>query len=103
MAKLAVTGVTGKSGVFFWKHILENQDAIKERWSDGINLFSRSKEKLEELEKGTLPVFNYTGDLTDPKAIEKFCEGCDTLLHIAGIHWTLSLVNTAIRMNKGGG
>ena len=101
MAKLAITGVTGKSGSFFWEHILANQELIKERWS-GINLFSRSKAKLEKIEKGDLSVSVYNGDLSEPKAIEKFCEGCDTLLHIAGIHWSLPLVNTAIRMNRGG-
>ncbi|MCI6591099.1 MAG: hypothetical protein MSH65_00270, partial [Spirochaetia bacterium] len=28
MAKLAITGVTGKSGSFFWDHILKNQEIV---------------------------------------------------------------------------
>ncbi len=97
MAKLAITGVTGKSGAFFWKHILENQDVIKEQWPDGINLFSRTKDKLDKIENGTLKTFYFIGNLTDPNIIDEFCEGCDTLVHIAGIHWSLPIVQSAVK------
>lgn len=97
MAKLAITGVTGKSGVYFWKHILEKQDSIKERWPEGINILSRSKEKLENIQKGTLRTFCITGDLDKSEIFDELCKECDTLVHIAGIHWSLPLVQSAIR------
>ena len=95
--KLVITGITGKSGAFFWQHILENENLIKEKWPNGINLISRNKEKLESLEKGLISIVCFTGDLIESDVTDKFCEGCDTLVHIAGIHWTLSLVKSAIR------
>ena len=97
MAKLAITGITGKSGLFFWKNIIENQDRIKEKWPEGINLLSRNKEKLENIEKGTLQTFYYTGKLTEQNVIDEFCYDCDTLIHIAGIHWSLLIVESAIK------
>lgn len=96
MAKLAITGITGKSGAFFWEHILENESLIKNKWPEGINLISRNKEKLKSLEKGSLSTACINGDLTDPNATDEFCNGCDTLMHIAGIHWSLPLVKSAV-------
>lgn len=96
MAKLAITGITGKSGSFLWQLILENERLIKNKWPEGINLISRNKEKLECLEKGSLSTTCINGDLTDLNATGAFCNGCDTLMHIAGIHWSLPLVKSAV-------
>ena len=95
MAKLAITGVTGKSGSFLWQYILENESLIKNKWPEGINLISRNKGKLENLEKGSLSTTCFYGDLTESDITDVFCNGCDTLMHIAGIHWSLQLVKAA--------
>lgn len=95
MAKLAITGVTGKSGSFFWDHILKNQEIIKEKWPEGINLLSRNKEKLENIEKGSLQTNYFAGNLTESNVTDDFCKDCDTLVHIAGIHWSLPLVQSS--------
>ena len=97
MAKLAITGVTGKSGSYFWKLVLENEALIKNKWPEGINLISRNKEKLENLEKGSLSTTCFYGDLTESDLTDVFCNGCDTLMHIAGIHWSLQLVKSAVK------
>lgn len=97
MAKLAITGITGKSGSFLWQHILENESLIKNKWPEGINLISRNKEKLENLEKGSLSTTCFYGDLTESDITDVFCNGCDTLMHIAGIHWSLQLVKSAVK------
>ena len=97
MAKLAITGITGKSGSFLWQRILENESLIKNKWSEGINLISRNKEKLENLEKGSLSTTCFYGDLTESDLTDVFCSGCDTLMHIAGIHWSLQLVKSAVK------
>lgn len=97
MAKLAITGVTGKSGLIFWNHILESEKIIKEKWPEGINLLSRNQEKLENIEKGTLNTYYFSGNLTETNVVEDFCKDCDTLVHIAGIHWSLPLVQAAVK------
>ena len=97
MAKLAITGVTGKSGSFFWKYIIENQDVIKEKWPDGVNLISRNKEKLESITNISLQTYFFIGNLTESNVTDEFCKGCDTLVHIAGIHWSLPLVKSAVK------
>jgi len=97
MAKLAITGITGKSGSFLWQRILENESLIKNKWPEGINLISRNKEKLENLEKGSLSTTCFYGDLTESDLTDVFCSGCDTLMHIAGIHWSLQLVKSAVK------
>lgn len=97
MAKLAITGVTGKSGYYFWNHIIANQEMIQEKWPEGINLLSRNQEKLENIEKGTLHTYYFTGNLTETNVVEAFCKDCDTLIHIAGIHWSLPLVQAAVK------
>ena len=80
-----------------WQHILENESLIKNKWPEGINLISRNKEKLENLEKGSLSTTCFYGDLTDSDITDVFCNGCDTLMHIAGIHWSLQLVKSAVK------
>jgi len=96
MARLAITGITGKSGQFFWKELLLNQNLIKEKWPDGINLLSRNNRKLQGLDNGSFTTYSFEGELTNPDVVKVFCENCDTLVHIAGINWSLPLVEAAI-------
>lgn len=97
MAKLAITGITGKSGLYLWDLILLNKEIIEKSWPEGINLISRDIKKLESLKKGYIKTSFFAGDLKDNDTLLKsFTEGCDTLLHIAGIHWSLELVKIAI-------
>lgn len=61
MSKLAITGITGKSGQFFWKELLANETLVKEKWPDGINLLSRNVSKLDNIKKGSIDTFFYEG------------------------------------------
>ena len=97
MAKLAITGVTGKSGQYLWQEILNNQEKIKKYWPEGISLISRNSGNFDKLEESGLQINHFIGDLSDKKILPAFCEGCDTLLHIAGIHWSLELVKVAVK------
>ena len=96
MGKLAITGITGKSGLFLWKEIVSNEDKIRQVFPDGVNLISRELNRLDNFKLLKLPVYKYSGNLLDERVDLKFCDGCDTLLHIAGIHWSLPLVKSAI-------
>ncbi len=97
MGSLAVTGITGKSGRYFWDFVLENEVLIKSKW-DGIHLISRNIETLNKIEKKSLCLEYFEGDLANNEVVlDCFTKDCDTLLHIAGIHWSLQLVNAAIK------
>lgn len=97
MSKLAITGITGKSGSFLWKELLANGEWVKDNWKDGVNLLSRNIKKMEELPKGVFETHYFSGDLSKNGITDSFCSGCDTLLHIAGIHWSLPLVKSAVK------
>ncbi|MBD5399069.1 MAG: hypothetical protein HDR57_00305 [Treponema sp.] len=96
MSKLAVTGITGKSGQFFWKELLSNESLVREKWQDGINLLSRNVSKLDNMKKGKIDTFFYELGGMGDAVTESFCKDCDTLVHIAGIHWTLPLLKIAV-------
>lgn len=96
MGRLAITGITGKSGQFFWQEIKKQESLIRQLYGDGINLISRDLNKLEEFKLAEITVTGFSGDLTDEQQNKDFCTGCDTLVHIAGIHWSLPLVKAAV-------
>lgn len=97
MSKLAITGITGKSGSFLWKELLANGEWVKDNWKEGVNLLSRNLKKMEDLPKSVFETHYFSGDLTDTNVTDSFCLGCDTLLHVAGIHWSLPLVKSAVK------
>jgi nucleoside-diphosphate-sugar epimerase len=100
MGKLAVTGITGKSGMYFLKEILNQENAVFERWRD-IKCSTRNLANVEKVRKMTSGTsFNFVfleGNLTDQRFCEKICFECDTVLHIAGIHWSRELVSAAVK------
>ncbi|MCI8400952.1 MAG: hypothetical protein HFI38_02460 [Lachnospiraceae bacterium] len=100
MKKLAVTGITGKSGLFFLSEVLKNEGIFLDRWKE-IRFSSRECEKAEKIKsrvkKSEITFRPFIGDTTDSVFCEKLCAGCDTLLHIAGIHSSRIMVEAAIK------
>lgn len=99
MGKLAVTGITGKSGRYFLEEILRNEDAVLGKW-DTIHFSSRNAAKAAQINKraeGRKIIFQpFIGDVCDKQFCKELCKGCDTLLHIAGIHSSRIVVESAI-------
>lgn len=96
MNKLAITGLSGNSGKFFWRAFCNNPlDEIK-KWG-GIKTISRNSKKLSFLNDSNIdiPVEILSGDINEYKTAKLLCEGCDTLLHIAGIHSSKTVVSAA--------
>lgn len=88
---LAITGATGKSGKAFSENIMSNIEKINEMFPKGIRLITH---------KRTDTVFGETaesvcGDLEDESFLRKAFEGVDTVVHIAGIHWSREVVSAA--------
>lgn len=97
MKKLAITGITGKNGKYFWEQIRNNDSLVMERWS-GIRCLIRDTQKISflDFENCKIPVEFVLGDTRDGKTIDTFLADCDTCIHIAGIHSSLNIVHSAI-------
>lgn len=88
---LAITGSTGKSGAVMSQHIMDNIDTINEMFPNGIRLLLHSKtETVFGDEAQTV-----TGDLEDIEFVKEALKGVDTLVHIAGIHWSREVAGAA--------
>ncbi|MBD5148906.1 MAG: NAD(P)H-binding protein [Oscillibacter sp.] len=98
MKKLAITGITGKNGKYLFQHLVQNETLVLEAWA-GIRLNIRDKKKADFIEKaGTgIPLEYVVGDLSEPAVAEQLLQGCDTLLHIAGIHKSPAMVRAAVK------
>lgn len=98
MKKLAFTGATGKkSGGAFANLIYENRSVIDEMYPDGIRAFVRENSDTSSIE-GKLPdVELIRGDFSDDEKLEEFLKDVDTLVNIAGIYFSESLIEAAIK------
>lgn len=96
---LAVTGITGKSGLYFLEAVLRHEDDVMVKWG-GIRFISRDEGKAEKvLNKASgakVPFTKIIGDINNYDDSKEFCKGCDTLLHIAGIHFSRVVVKAAV-------
>lgn len=92
---LAVTGITGKSGRAFAHHLEAHRDVIEKMFPAGIRvLLHRERESDEQI----LPGFNFErmyGDLDDEQFLSEAFLGVDTIVHIAGIHWSREIAQAA--------
>lgn len=92
---LAITGITGKSGQAFAHFLSQNQDRIKEMFPGGIRLLLHKKRELDsKILNDFSPEIVY-GELDDGRFLSESLAGVDTIVHIAGIHWSRELVTAA--------
>lgn len=93
--KLAITGITGKSGQAFAFYLSQNADKIREMFPDGIRLLLHKKrERDEKILSEFEPEIMY-GELDDGGFLAESLAGVDTIVHIAGIHWSREIVTAA--------
>ena len=88
---LAITGATGKSGSVFLQFLCENRSRIDEMFPDGVRLLLHS-DKATALGDSAETV---TGDLENIDFLKGALKGVDTLVHIAGIHWSREVAEAA--------
>ena len=92
---LAVTGITGKSGRAFAHELIRHQDIIRKMFPGGIRLLLHRE---RETDADILPCFDVErmyGDLDDEVFLGEAFLGVDTIVHIAGIHWSRPVVHAA--------
>ncbi|PPR77383.1 MAG: hypothetical protein CFH01_01572 [Alphaproteobacteria bacterium MarineAlpha2_Bin1] len=90
---LLVTGATSHTGKFFFKRL---QD---ENYSREIRCVVRKNSKIEWLKKLNLKIEFFEGDLSDIESISDSFYGIDTVLNIAGIHFSLPLIQMGMNNN----
>ena len=88
---LAITGATGKSGSVFSQLVCENRNKIDEMFPNGIRLLLHSEKDTVFGDSAEV----VTGDLEDIDFLKDALKGVDTLVHIAGIHWSREVVEAA--------
>ena len=92
---LAITGITGKSGQAFAYNLEKHKDEIKEMFPGGIRLLLHRE---RDRDSSILPSFETEmmyGDLEDEQFLAEALVGVDTVVHIAGIHWSRQLATAA--------
>lgn len=92
---LAITGATGKSGRRFLEILQENESTVSE-YFDTVRLLVRNSNKIGDLSFCKMKVDMVCGDLKDEAYVSKALCEVDTVLHIAGIHYSKLMVDKAI-------
>lgn len=88
---LAITGATGKSGSVFSKLVCDNREKMDEMFPKGIRVLLHSR---KETAFGNNAEY-VTGNLEDVEFLKEALKGVDTLVHIAGIHWSREVAEAA--------
>lgn len=93
---LVLTGITGKkSGGVLTENIGKNLDVIKKMFPDGIRAVVRASSNTRKLERLIPDVQKYVGDLTDVLFLKGVFKNADTVVHVAGIHWSSEVAEAA--------
>ena len=93
---LVLTGATGrKSGGVLTDNIGKNIDTINSMFPDGIRAIVRETSNTDNLEHQIPNVEKYVGDLTDIQILKEAFKDADTIVHVAGIHWSRQIVEAA--------
>ena len=96
--KLAVTGITSKTGSTFFEVLKQNETEFLKKW-DGLRLFFRSNKKCDYIDdyNGRISIEKVVGDIENEHCLLKLMEGCDTVLHITKILQSEKIMRAAIK------
>ncbi|MDD4802796.1 MAG: NAD(P)H-binding protein [Syntrophomonas sp.] len=90
---LYVTGITGHSGHWFVKRL------VNEDYKGKIRCVVRDGSDTDFLDKSGLDIEKVVGDLNDQDFLTSTMRGCNTVLHIASIIYSKKVVNAAAHNN----
>lgn len=76
---LAVTGITGHSGRYFLREL------INAKYPDTLRCLIRESSDTKEIDGSGLDIEKVIGELPNTKVINHLVNGADTVLHIARI------------------
>lgn len=88
---LLITGITGHTGRYFIEELIRNN------YTDTIRCVVRKSSDTSILDTSILNVEKVYGDLNDQEFLNDCMRGVDTVLHIAGIRMTLTVIRAAVK------
>lgn len=91
---IAVTGITGHSGSFLLQQFVDNQ------YKGKLRCLVRSTTKTQRLTESGLDIEIFQGDIQNVDDLERFVDGAETVIHIAGIWRTLKLLEAISRVDS---
>lgn len=88
-----VTGLTGRTGTCFCKRLAAQRERVSFLRFIAV---VRAQSDTGAIMRCPVPIEIVTGDITDEASLAEQMRGADTLLHIAGIHWSEGVVRAAV-------
>jgi len=95
MARVLITGITGRSGTYFLEELIAKGNIEGNTYRAII----RNTSNTSLIDSCNLPIEKFIGDLDDEQSLKDATNGMDTVLHIAGISQSLKLVKAAVENN----
>lgn len=93
---LAITGATGKkSGGYCAKVLCDHANEVNAMFDGGIRAIVRATSNTTALDKAPIHFEKCVGSVDDVTFLKQAFVGVDTVLHIAGIHWSREVVEAA--------
>lgn len=93
---LVLTGSTGKkSGGALTENIGKNLEQVKKLFPDGIRTIVRETSDTKILDRWIPEAEKYVGDLEDISVLKEAFRDADTVVHVAGIHWSRKVAEAA--------
>lgn len=94
---LVLTGATGKkSGGALTENIGKNLDKVRGIFPDGIRAIVRKTSDTTDLDRLIPGVQKFIGGVTDTSLLKEAFKDADTVVHIAGIHFSREVVKAAV-------
>ncbi len=90
---LLVTGVTGHSGKYFLKELINN------KYEGQIRCIVRATSDTSMLDKSGLKIEKLVGELTDQEFLDRAMVGVEEVIHIASIFYSHNVIKSAVKNN----
>lgn len=88
---LLVTGITGRSGEYFVKELIDNN------YKGIIRCIVRENSDTTQLDSSGLNIEKVYGDLNDQSFLDSAMEGIDVVLHIGSITYSIPVTKAAVK------
>lgn len=90
---LLVTGITGHSGRYFLKELIDN------KYEGTIRCIVRETSDTSMLDNSRLKIEKVVGELTNQDLLDKAMVGVDEVIHIASIFYSVNIIKAAVKNN----
>ena len=95
---LIITGATGKkSGGAFVRQLHAHAEEVRATFPGGIRAIVRPSSDTEYLKQMIPDVELFVGEFAHTEVLDRAMKDADTLVHIAGIHWSVPVTEAAAR------